>query len=414
MCYRTDLFEKAGLPTDREEVSALWPTWDDYIATGEQFQEGIGDDKVHFVDAATNMYNSILMQSGDYTYFDTDDNLVIEQQPGRQGRPGTSRSTWSTPGISAKLQSFSNEWNAGFKNGTFATVACPAWMTGYIEEQAGDGQRRQVGHRHPCPAAAATGAARSSRSRPSSEHQDLAIKLAYFLTSADGQLAAFETVGNLPSNPTLYEDPARQGQDERVLQRRARRPDLRGRRQQPRAGLPRRQEPAGARRGRERPAQRRERREVLRRGLGRRLSRTPRPRQADPTELGRGPGSPRRPGLRPLHRPTSLSARRGDRTAWTTPRPAVAPSRAQPRAAPPRQRRRLHLHLAVLHPLRDLRAVPDPVHLLGLAARLEPAGRPHAGSASTTTRELLGDDRTSGTPWSTRSGSSCSRPCRSC
>ncbi len=42
-------------------------------------------------------------------------------------------------GISAKLKSFSNEWNAGFKNGAFATVACPAWMTGYITEQAGDG-----------------------------------------------------------------------------------------------------------------------------------------------------------------------------------------------------------------------------------------------------------------------------------
>jgi cellobiose transport system substrate-binding protein len=28
MCYRKDLFEKAGLPTDREEVGKLWPDWD--------------------------------------------------------------------------------------------------------------------------------------------------------------------------------------------------------------------------------------------------------------------------------------------------------------------------------------------------------------------------------------------------
>jgi cellobiose transport system substrate-binding protein len=28
MCYRRDLFEKAGLPTERDQVSALWPTWD--------------------------------------------------------------------------------------------------------------------------------------------------------------------------------------------------------------------------------------------------------------------------------------------------------------------------------------------------------------------------------------------------
>src|SRR5262249_15925185 len=29
MCYRTDLFQQAGLPTDRDSVSKLWPTWQD-------------------------------------------------------------------------------------------------------------------------------------------------------------------------------------------------------------------------------------------------------------------------------------------------------------------------------------------------------------------------------------------------
>ena len=37
ICYRADLFEKAGLPSDREEVAALMTTWDDYFALGEQF-----------------------------------------------------------------------------------------------------------------------------------------------------------------------------------------------------------------------------------------------------------------------------------------------------------------------------------------------------------------------------------------
>src|SRR5690606_38946472 len=39
MCYDTELFGEAGLPTDREEVGELWPTWDDYAATGEEFTE---------------------------------------------------------------------------------------------------------------------------------------------------------------------------------------------------------------------------------------------------------------------------------------------------------------------------------------------------------------------------------------
>ena len=37
ICYRADLFEDAGLPSDRAEVAALMTTWEDYFALGEQF-----------------------------------------------------------------------------------------------------------------------------------------------------------------------------------------------------------------------------------------------------------------------------------------------------------------------------------------------------------------------------------------
>ncbi|GAA2498194.1 hypothetical protein Ahu01nite_037770 [Winogradskya humida] len=37
MCYRPDLFKAAGLPTDRESVAKLWPTWEKYIAAGQRF-----------------------------------------------------------------------------------------------------------------------------------------------------------------------------------------------------------------------------------------------------------------------------------------------------------------------------------------------------------------------------------------
>jgi cellobiose transport system substrate-binding protein len=205
MCYRRDLFEKAGLPTDREEVGALWPTWEEFIATGERFQEGLGDDKIHFVDAATNTYNSILMQGSDHTYFDPDGSLVIESNP-------AVRTAWDLSvemidaGITARLRSFSNEWNAGFKNGTFATVACPAWMTGYIEEQAGEANAGKWDIAS-VPGGGGNWGGSFLAVPESSGNQDLAIELAFFLSSADGQLSAFQSVGNLPSNPTLYESP---------------------------------------------------------------------------------------------------------------------------------------------------------------------------------------------------------------
>ena len=72
-----------------------------------------------------------------YTYFDEDEELVFDSNP-------AVREAWDTAvamdaaGLSAELRSFSTEWNAGFKNGNFATIACPAWMTGYIQEQSGE------------------------------------------------------------------------------------------------------------------------------------------------------------------------------------------------------------------------------------------------------------------------------------
>jgi len=209
MCYRKDLFEEAGLPTDRTEVAALWPTWDEFTAVGEQFQDGIGRDDVHFIDSSTNTYNAILMQSADHTYFDTDGNLVIEENPAVKEAWDTALAM-SDAGISAKLKSFSNEWNAGFKNGNFATIACPAWMTGYIKEQAGE-ENAGKWDIATVPGGGGNWGGSFLAVPTVSKNQDLAIELVDFLTSADGQMGAFEEVGNLPSNPTLYTTPELEG-----------------------------------------------------------------------------------------------------------------------------------------------------------------------------------------------------------
>ncbi|MDX6282092.1 MAG: cellobiose transport system substrate-binding protein [Kribbellaceae bacterium] len=210
MCYRKDLFAKAGLPTDRDAVAALWPTWDAYIDTGKKFQAGIGDNKVHFIDAATNTYNSILMQTagqGDNTtYFDKSNTLIIDSN-------ASVKSAWAesekmvNAGLSAKLKSFSPEWNAAFKNGAFATIACPAWMTGYIAGQAGEGGSGNWDIAT-VPGGGGNWGGSFLAVPTQSKHQKEAVALVKYLTAPQGQLAAFEAEGNLPSAPSLYEDPA--------------------------------------------------------------------------------------------------------------------------------------------------------------------------------------------------------------
>jgi cellobiose transport system substrate-binding protein len=208
MCYRSDLFAKAGLPTDRKAVSALWPTWDAYIETGKTFKAKVPD--AGFIDAVTNTYNTLLMQKaglgGGYTYFDKSDKMVIDTNPAVKDAWEISNKILDA-GLSAKLAAWSNEWNAGFKQAKFATIACPAWMTGYITEQNGpEGSGKwDIAN---VPGNSGNWGGSWLAVPKASKHQKAAADLVKFLTNPEGQKAAFKSKGNLPSSPQALQDPA--------------------------------------------------------------------------------------------------------------------------------------------------------------------------------------------------------------
>ncbi|WP_229401293.1 ABC transporter substrate-binding protein [Micromonospora okii] len=208
LCYRTDLFKAAGLPTDREQVAALWPTWDEFIATGQRF--ATADKKHKFVDSATNFYNVVLMQiagaGSGHTYYDKSNKLVIGENADIKTAYDLTTKMIAA-GLSNNLQSFSNEWNAGFKNGTFATIACPAWMTGVIKGQAGESAAGKWDVAK-APGNGGNWGGAFLAVPKSSKHPKEAAELAKFLTSAKGQTEAFKKVGNLPSSPQALSDPA--------------------------------------------------------------------------------------------------------------------------------------------------------------------------------------------------------------
>ncbi|SCF38801.1 ABC transporter substrate-binding protein [Micromonospora mirobrigensis] len=208
VCYRSDLFKAAGLPTDREQVGALWPTWDQFIAAGQKF--AAADKKHKFVDSATNFYNVVLMQTAGqgtgYTYYDKSNKLVIGENPDVQASYNLTAKMIAA-GLSNNLQSFSNEWNAGFKNGTFATIACPAWMTGVIKGQAGDAAAGKWDIAK-APGNGGNWGGSFLAVPKSSKHAKEAAELVKFLTSSKGQTEAFKKLGNLPSSPQALADPA--------------------------------------------------------------------------------------------------------------------------------------------------------------------------------------------------------------
>lgn len=204
MCYRTDLFAKAGLPTAREQVGALWPTWDDYLATGKKFVAA--NTGAHFYDASGNIYLNILIQQGDHTYYDKDNKLVVDTNPGVKAAWDKTIGMISA-GLSANIEPFSPQWNAGFKKGTFATIPCPSWMLGTIEKQAGpENAGKWDVARVPGNGGVRGGSFLAVPTQ--SKHQKEAAELAKFLTSAKGQTAAFKAKNNFPSSPQAIDDPA--------------------------------------------------------------------------------------------------------------------------------------------------------------------------------------------------------------
>jgi cellobiose transport system substrate-binding protein len=201
VCYRRDLFKAAGLPTDRDQVSALWPTWDKFIAAGREYRAAAGKG---MLDSVTTAASAVMFQEGGDLFYAKDDTIVADSS-------ASVKKAWDTAlaivdaGITAKTTTWSPEWSAGFKQGTFAATFCPSWMLGIVKENSGAGNSGQWD------VAAVPGGGGnwggSWLSVPQqSKYHDAAAKLAEFLTSASSQVAAFKLKGPLPTNVTALED----------------------------------------------------------------------------------------------------------------------------------------------------------------------------------------------------------------
>ncbi|GGS48889.1 ABC transporter substrate-binding protein [Planobispora rosea] len=208
MCYRKDLFEKAGLPGDREEVGKLWPDWNAFMEVGKKFQEKVPGTK--FLDGPNTLYNTILSQeapkNGNIAYFDTNNQLVIDKNPAIKTAFDTVKS-FSEAGLTAKLASFTNEWNAGTKKGAFAVMGCPAWMVGVIEGNAGE-ENKGNWDVAAVPGGAGNWGGSYLAIPAQSKHPKEAAEVLNYLTGKDGHIAAFKEANAFPSSLVAQKDPA--------------------------------------------------------------------------------------------------------------------------------------------------------------------------------------------------------------
>ncbi|MDQ1007100.1 cellobiose transport system substrate-binding protein [Streptomyces sp. V4I23] len=195
MCYRTDLFAEAGLPTDREELAKKWSTWEGYLELGRQYKEK-APAKSAWLDSVGSLFSIMIGQEKE-RYYDASGKLIWETNPALKAAWDTSVEA-AQDGLSAELDQWSPQWNQAFAAGSFATIPCPAWMLGYIKGQAGDGGKGKWDIAKLPGGAGNWGGSYLSIPR-AAKHKKEAYELIEWLTAPEQQAKLFRKQGNFPS-----------------------------------------------------------------------------------------------------------------------------------------------------------------------------------------------------------------------
>jgi cellobiose transport system substrate-binding protein len=204
ICYRRDLMEQAGLPADREELASMWETWEDFIAVGKQFMQNAPKGSA-FIDSASGLYNVIVGQS-ETQYYDGEGNPIYESNP-------VVKEAWdlaveaSQAGLTAKLTQFDETWNQAFAKGSFATIACPAWMIGYIKGQAGP-EGEGLWDVASIPGDGGNWGGSYLAIPAASENKEAAWELIKWLTAPEQQVKMWTDSQHFPSSSVAAEDSA--------------------------------------------------------------------------------------------------------------------------------------------------------------------------------------------------------------
>ncbi len=191
VCYRFDLFEAAGLPSGRDEVAALFPTWDAFFEVGAEYKEKTGKP---FIDSANSVLQGLVNQL-EFAYEEPDGAIIATENPDIKAAYDTVVEK-AIP-IAAYAGQWSEDWNASMASGEFAAMLCPPWMLGIISGNAPDVSGWDVANAFPegggnwggsylvVPANGANVAAAS--------------ELAAWLTAPEQQVQTFGNAGQFPS-----------------------------------------------------------------------------------------------------------------------------------------------------------------------------------------------------------------------
>ncbi len=130
MLYRRDILEKAGFPSNPDKVNDLWPTWDEFIEVGKKIKKATGADMMCFGPNTIELDWGGIWNLVSTGFFDKEGNLLLDS-PELIRVAETIKKVWNA-GIVSEYLRFSPQWFQAHKEGKFATLRAPSWMTSHL------------------------------------------------------------------------------------------------------------------------------------------------------------------------------------------------------------------------------------------------------------------------------------------
>jgi cellobiose transport system substrate-binding protein len=207
ICYRSDLYQRAGLPYKPTDVAAKMTSWQDFINLGKQYEASPTKPKDSaFVDSAASIFSTAVYQ-GNEAYAKPDGTPDVANSDGVQNAWAYATQA-AQDKITAGLQQFSDPWNKAFSSGAFATIACPTWMMGYIEGQAGPAYKGKWTIAPVLPGGATNWGGSWLGVPEKAKNRDEAIKFVEWVTAPEQQAKLWTRKGHFPSSKTAAESQA--------------------------------------------------------------------------------------------------------------------------------------------------------------------------------------------------------------
>ncbi|WP_274649584.1 ABC transporter substrate-binding protein [Paenibacillus humicola] len=195
--YRTDLFQKAGVPSTPADIANQVKTWDDYLNVLKKVKDATGSTTGNLAD----IFNTAMGQSSQ-AYFDEKGSYIGDQAVVK-GAYDLAVKAYQA-GVTFPYTN-DTEKNAAINNGKISSFTGASWAVGDLISAA-PGTKGKWNIAYP-PGGVGNQGGSFFGALKSTKHPKEAYEVIKFLVSPENLVTAYKEFGNYPSTPEVYTKP---------------------------------------------------------------------------------------------------------------------------------------------------------------------------------------------------------------